>query len=81
MFAIAPTTAEGSWMLAEALLRCDRARERIDRALADLRALPVDCAWRASAVELMLERCAAQQGELVGALDQLETVESALRVG
>jgi len=81
MFAIAPVTAEGSWMLAEAMLRCDRARERLDRALADLRALAVDCAWKARAIELMLERCAAQQRELVGVLDQLESIQSGLRVG
>ena len=68
-------------MLAEALLRCSSVRERLDRALADLVALSGDCAWKARAVELMLDRCAEQQHEIAGVLDQLSWIESGLRVG
>jgi site-specific recombinase len=81
MFTIAPAAAEGSWMLAEALLRCSSVRERLDRALADLVALSVDCAWRARAVEAMLDRCAEQQHELARVLDELGWIESGLRAG
>lgn len=68
-------------MLAEALLRCSSMRERLDRALADLVALSVDCAWKARAVELMLDRCAEQQHEIAAVLEQLGWIESGLRVG
>ena len=68
-------------MLAEALLRCLSARERLGRVLADLRALAVDCAWKARAIELMLERCTEQQHELAGVVDLLGSVESGLQVG
>lgn len=78
---VAPATAEGSWMLAEALLRCLSARDRLDRVLADLRALVVDCAWKARAIELMLDRCTEQQHELTGVVDLLESIESGLRAG
>ena len=67
-------------MLAEALLRCLSARERLGRVLADLRAAAVDCAWRARAIELMLARCAEQQHELTGVVELLGSVESGLQV-
>ena len=81
MLMIAPAPDQGSWLLAEALLRCDSARERLERTLADLRALAADCAWKARAIELLLARCAEQQGELIGALDQIGSIESGLRAG
>ncbi|MBS1699547.1 MAG: hypothetical protein JST25_14220 [Actinobacteria bacterium] len=81
MLAVAPLTTEGTWLLADALGRCDSARERLDRALADLRALAADCGWRARAIDRLLERCAEQQGELVGVLDQLASLEAGLRAG
>jgi|GEM_PF-2643205 len=81
MFIVASATDQGSWLLAEAQSCCDRARERLERALADLRAISADCAWKADAVRLLLQRCEEQQQELVRALDQLSCIASGLRVG
>ena len=81
MLTFAPDTAQGSWLLAQALLHCDSARERIERAIADLRSIGEDCAWKAHAIELMLDRCAGQLRELLGVLDQLRAIESELTAG
>ncbi|MBS1906587.1 MAG: hypothetical protein JST33_08475 [Actinobacteria bacterium] len=81
MFTTSSATDQGSWLLAEALLRCDSARERLERAVADLDAIAVDCAWKAPGIALLLDRCAQQRQELIGVLDQLRAVESGLRMG
>ena len=81
MLTIAPETAQGSWLVAQALLHCDSARERVERAVADLRAIGADCAWKARAIDLILDRCAVQLQELLGVLDQLCSIQSDLRAG
>ena len=81
MITIAPDAAQGSWLVAQALLHCDSARERIERTLADLRSIGEECTWKARAIELLLDRCAEQLHELLGVLDQLRAIESELRAG
>lgn len=81
MLTTAPVTAEGSWVLTQALLRFDSARDRIEHAIVDLRGMRDDCPWKARAIELVLQDCEQQQRQLLEILDQLGSVESALRAG
>lgn len=79
MSTIAPATAEGSWLLAGALLRCDAARDRLDAAIAGLRALDDDMPWRSKAVTALRGQLVQHEGELRDALGGLGDVETALR--
>lgn len=78
MLSIAPATAPGSWMLAEALLRCDSAREHVEGAIAALGALDADCVWRARAIDLLRARLVQRSDELAGLLPQLRSIENGL---
>ncbi|MDQ4214888.1 hypothetical protein [Microbacterium capsulatum] len=80
MFTFADT-AQGSWALAEALMRCDRARDRIEGVIASLRTIEAECPWRARAIDLLRGELARQAQELQRILDELGAVESALRAG
>ena len=82
MFTIAPAaTAEGSWLLAEALQRCDSARERVERAIVDLRSIDADCTWKARGVEFLKVGLEQRTRELGTALAHVRSVEDALRTG
>ncbi|MGN8027409.1 hypothetical protein [Microbacterium sp. 22242] len=81
MLTIAPDTAQGSWLRAEALLRCDSARERIERTIVDLRAIDDGCGWRAKAVDLLRAELERRREELLIALDRVGSIEAALREG
>ncbi|OZB50945.1 hypothetical protein [Microbacterium sp. 13-71-7] len=81
MITIAPAAAPGSWRLAEALLRCESARERIEATVAVLRAIDADCGWRSRSVEFVQRELEAQRRALAAAQESLPSIESALRVG
>ncbi|SDL71991.1 hypothetical protein [Microbacterium azadirachtae] len=78
MLTIAPATAEGSWALAEALRRCDSARERLEVARAGLRALDDDMPWRSRAITVLRAQFADREQELREVLSGLCDVEAVL---
>lgn len=81
MLTIAPDSAQGSWLLSEALLRCDRARERIERTIADLRAIDEGCVWQARAIDFVHSELERRRDDLLAALVQVDSIESALQRG
>lgn len=81
MLTFAPTTADETWLFVEALQRCDSARERVERAIVDLRAADADCTWKARGVEFLKAGLEQRTRELTAALEQVRTVEDALRAG
>lgn len=80
MITIAPDAGPGSWRLAEALLRCESARERIEAAVVALRAIEADCGWRSKSVEFVQRELDAQRRALAVAGESLPSIASALRV-
>lgn len=78
MLTIAPATAEGSWALAEALRRCDSARERLEVARDGLRALEDDMPWRSRAITALRAQFADREHELREVLSGLCDVEAVL---
>lgn len=78
MLTIAPATAEGSWPPAEALRRCDSARERLEAAAAGLRGLEGDMPWRSRAITVLRAQFADREQELREALSGLRDVEAVL---
>jgi len=78
MITIAPENPAGSWLLAEALLRCDSARERIEATAAALRAVDAECVWRARAIDRLREGLGRQEQELTGLLARVGDVAASL---
>lgn len=78
MITIAPENPAGSWLLAEALLRCDSARERIEATAAALRAVDAECVWRARAIDRLREGVGRQEQELNGLLAQVGYLAASL---
>ena len=81
MTTFAPDAAPGSWQLAEALLRCERARERIEAAVVALRAIEADCGWRSRSVDFLQRELEAQRQALGVARESLPSIEAALQAG
>ena len=79
MLTFAPAPAPASWLFAEALQRCDSARDRVERAIVDLRAIDADCTWKAKGVQFLKAGLDQRTRELTAALEQIRTVEDALR--
>ena len=81
MFITAPATAQGSWLLAEAQRRCDRAGERLGDAALVLRALDADCLWQAKAIDRLRHELADRVQELIDLRVQLDGIACTLAVG
>lgn len=81
MFSLPLATAADPWLLAEALQRCDSARDRVEQAIVDLRSIDADCTWKARGVEFLKAGLEQRTRELSAALEQVCSVEDALRAG
>ncbi|MBS1673570.1 MAG: hypothetical protein JSS74_06360 [Actinobacteria bacterium] len=78
MYSIAPQSSPGSWQVADALSRCDSARERVEIAVAGLRALEDGMHWQARAIAPLRAQLAEHARELNLVHNQLGAVASAL---
>ncbi|MDR2321412.1 MAG: hypothetical protein LBE60_07175 [Microbacterium sp.] len=81
MITIAPDASPGSWLLAEALLRCESARERLEAAAVALQAIEAGCGWRARSVAFLQRELDVQGRALAAARASLPSIEAALRAG
>ena len=81
VMSIAPEAAQGTLLRAEALRQCDEARERVEGAIAALRAIDAGCTWRSGAIDVLRERLRSEAEELRGILDGIHAGASALRAG
>lgn len=72
------SAVESSWLRAEAARRCESSREGAEEAIAMLRTLDAECAWRARGVEQLRKGLGEQQQELTGLLTQLQSIATSL---
>ncbi|WP_295011832.1 hypothetical protein [uncultured Microbacterium sp.] len=80
MWSIASNAATAG-LRAEALVRCDRARDRVELAIATLGAIDAECVWRSRAVDALREQLKARLDELRELRHRLDDAAATLREG